>query len=475
MNPSRRGWSFRRLRVLVALGPILVVIGLLLVVLQPGDQSPPLATAAGGLAVAIGVVIWHQTIVSIIRLTDGIENLQFALRSLAAEGPGSVLDLPDLPQLAGLTETLRILAERLQSQAAAENRQRRVLETVLDAIPSAVLVIGPDRRLRLLNERARALLGPVSSDCTASLEMYLRDSRLAPGLNQALHEQKGSAFELTLEPAPTGAGVSQVRVLSAVVLPVRTDNSGNDTGAVVTLHDITNLRRLELARRELIANVSHELKTPVAIIRGFSETLQAGALHKPEAEGFLDRIVEASARIGELVERLLLLARLEEPDFRPRRRLLNLNELVAELVKSWRQVAVERGVDIALDLPETPIMIQADAELLRQAIDNLTDNALRYSPKGTVVRLAVVPDESAGQVAIRVADQGRGLAPEHRERIFERFFRPVSDRSRSDGGTGLGLAIVKHVAQAHQGTATVRSEPGRGAEFSVNLPLLPVV
>lgn len=467
MNPLE-SWPFRRVRGAAALGPVLLFLGIILWWLGPDDGGAWVA-AAGALLALAGLALWVLTIAVVYRLTGGVESLQFAVRRLRASDPAEAGSLPDLPGLSGLIQTLRFMTEMLQRHARVEAHQRQVLEAVLNSIPSAILVVGPDGRVRLMNEPARRLSAPVGSS-GAPAGAYLRDTRLLAAVDAALGDGASSVFELEMPDPHT----REPRTLAAVVRPLREeageppDAPHRGAGAVLALHDISEIRRLERARRDLIANVSHELKTPVAVIRGFAETLREGALERPEGPDFLQRIEAESDRIAAMVDRLLLLARLEQPDFEPVRRPVRLAALVGEIVEERRPLADRAGVTLTTAVDDGSLQVEADPELLRQAVGNLLDNAVRHTPAGGEVVVSVT--EAAEAVRVEVADGGPGVAPEHRRRLFERFYRADPGRSRTAGGTGLGLAIVKHVAQVHGGRVGVDDGPAGGARFWLEVP-----
>jgi two-component system phosphate regulon sensor histidine kinase PhoR len=247
--------------------------------------------------------------------------------------------------------------------------------------------------------------------------------------------------------------------------------SGSRAGVLVVLHDVTQLRRLERIRSDFVANVSHELKTPITSIKGFVETLLDGAVDQPEnAERFLRIVAAQSDRLNEIIEDLLTLSRLERDTDRAgislqRGRVRDVLESavgVCELKASQKNVSVKLTCDAGLHAEINPAMLE-------QAVVNLLSNAVKYSPEGETVLLEAAAGPT--ELVIRVRDHGCGIGPEHLPRLFERFYRVDKARSRKLGGTGLGLAIVKHIAQAHGGRATVESFPDQGSTFSLHLPL----
>jgi two-component system phosphate regulon sensor histidine kinase PhoR len=260
------------------------------------------------------------------------------------------------------------------------------------------------------------------------------------------------------------------RYLRAHAAPLR--SSGDRTiGAVVVLHDVTQLRRLETMRRDFVANVSHELKTPITSIKGFTETLMAGASEtREDRDRFISIIAKQSERLEAIIEDLLVLSRIEhdtesnDVSFAAGR----VDRLLQKAVQACLKRAAEARIKLTLDC-ENPIEVEMNAQLLEQAILNLIDNAIKYSEPDTEVVVGAECNED--EIILRVTDQGPGIAARHLPRIFERFYRVDKSRSRNLGGTGLGLAIVKRIAIAHGGRVDVRSEVGQGSVFSIHLPL----
>jgi two-component system phosphate regulon sensor histidine kinase PhoR len=231
------------------------------------------------------------------------------------------------------------------------------------------------------------------------------------------------------------------------------------------------IARLENVRRDFVANVSHELRTPITSIQGFVETLQDGAADNPvDARRFLEIIARQAARLETIIADLLLLARLENEADRSvlAREECVLSDILHAAVQSCQKAAGDRRIRITLSCPPE-LRLRASPNLLQQAVVNLVDNAVKYSPEGTGIELRGVA-AADGAASISVRDEGCGIAPEHQERIFERFYRVDKARSRESGGTGLGLAIVKHIVLAHDGRVAVTSAPGIGSTFTITLP-----
>ncbi|ASC81906.1 MULTISPECIES: sensory box histidine kinase PhoR [Bacillus] len=239
-------------------------------------------------------------------------------------------------------------------------------------------------------------------------------------------------------------------------------------GIVLVFHDMTETKKLEQMRKDFVANVSHELKTPITSIKGFTETLLDGAMEDKEAlSEFLSIILKESERLQSLVQDLLDLSKIEQQNFTLSIETFEPAKMLGEIETLLKHKADEKGISLQLNVPKDPQYVSGDPYRLKQVFLNLVNNALTYTPEGGSVAINVKPREK--DIQIEVADSGIGIQKEEIPRIFERFYRVDKDRSRNSGGTGLGLAIVKHLIEAHEGKIDVTSEPGRGTVFTVTL------
>jgi two-component system sensor histidine kinase SenX3 len=273
--------------------------------------------------------------------------------------------------------------------------------------------------------------------------------------------------DVELRPASSSASLTAPRTApSAVLAVVRAMGDGR---ILVAATDESAAQRVEAVRRDFVANVSHELKTPVAAMGLLAEAAIGAADDPDEVRRFAGKLHSEAVRLGALVNELIALSRLQGADPLPDLAVVEVDAVIEETISRVADAAESAGITITSDRP-SGLLVNGDRSLLITALTNLMDNAINYSPSGTEV--SVSRSERDDQVQIAVTDRGVGIAPEYQDRVFERFFRIDPARSRATGGTGLGLAIVKHVAANHGGTATVWSRPGTGSTFTLRLPAI---
>jgi len=363
-----------------------------------------------------------------------------AARDIAA---GRLAEFPDVrvPELAHHVDALRAMHHELERRFEDLRREREESRTLLEALSDGVLAADKRGIIIETNAAARRLLG-------------YGDTEPLPPLGELFHDR---AHRALMREVLTGAAV-EGRELAlgdrAVVFSARPLADG---GTLLVLSDVSDLRRLETIRRDFVANVSHELKTPLTAIAGYAETLAAES-RDPQATGFAQTIVENARRMQRLVDDLLDLSRIESGAWEPEPRRVEVDAAAREAWRPFADRAASRG--IGFESTTNSASINSDPEALRQIFTNLFDNALRHTPQGGKIR--VTAQRAGNRVVVRVSDTGSGIAADHLPRIFERFYRVDPGRSRQEGGTGLGLAIVKHLVEAHAGRVEAESELGRG-------------
>jgi two-component system, OmpR family, phosphate regulon sensor histidine kinase PhoR len=398
------------------------------------------------------------------RLSAPLKEMQQAAQRFAQGDLRVKVPVPASDELASLAEALNYMAAQLDQRLRTVIRQRQEQEAVLASMVEGVLAVDHQERLITLNQAGGRLLGV---DPEAVRERFLpevvRHSDLQNFVTRALASPRQVDGEVVLR----DSGRDRLLQLRGTTLR---DLQGKAFGALIVINDVTRLRRLEQARRDFAANVSHELKTPITSIKGFVETLLAGAIHEPEnARSFLQIIAKHADRLNEIIDDLLSLSRIEQDSEQGKIALATggLKEVLDNAIQVCRERAAAKDIEIDLTCPDD-LAAAINGPLLLQAVVNLIDNAVKYSPAARPVQVEASRD--TGEVVIQVRDQGPGIAPEHLPRLFERFYRVDPGRSRKVGGTGLGLAIVKHIAQAHGGYVTLESAPGKGSAFLIHLP-----
>jgi two-component system phosphate regulon sensor histidine kinase PhoR len=340
-------------------------------------------------------------------------------------------------------------------------------KTILSAMHDGLLVVDAGGRVVVANETFRKLFSLREVSGGTPLLDAVRNAELHQLIAETLRNGEPRQSELSL----TGAQKNSERWLQVSAVPMKNDKIETG-GAVVLLHDVTELKRVNEMRSDFVANVSHELRTPLSILRGYIETL----LDNPKTSAKeLARILEVmerhSKRLGLLVDDLLTLAQLESANSSLQLSEVNLSELFGRVVRDWEKKLVEKRLKVMVDLPQTVAVVRADETRLQEVLYNLLDNAVKYSHEKGEIRLHAEQGND-GEIALSVSDSGVGIGKNDLPRIFERFYR--ADKARSPEnirGTGLGLSIVKHIAQLHGGRVEAESELGQGTTVRVLLPL----
>jgi two-component system phosphate regulon sensor histidine kinase PhoR len=399
------------------------------------------------------------------RISGQMREIKAGAERLAAGDFSHKLYVPRVEEFASVAESINRMAEELDDKLRTLTHERNEREAVLTSMVEGVLAVDTDERVIAVNAAAARLLDtdPAAAE-GKTIQEVVRNPDLQHVVAQTLDGHRPVEADIVMR---VGA---EERNLQANGTLLHGDEDGDDVGAVVVLNDVTRLKRLEAVRRDFVANVSHELKTPVTSIKGFAETLEDGALDDPEAARRFVRIIAGQAdRLNSIIEDLLALSTLEQSGDSPLLQLeeADLCDVVAVALEVCGPKAEAKSIALREDCPGY-LLARVSPPLLEQAVVNLIDNATKYSAEGSTV--VVKLEMKADEVVVSVADEGQGVAREHLPRLFERFYRVDKARSRDLGGTGLGLAIVKHVAQIHGGRVSVDSVVGRGSTFRIHLP-----
>ncbi len=408
------------------------------------------------LAAAASYYVSRRIVRPIEELMSGAE--RFAAGDFARRTPTS-----DIEEVGALSETMNYMAEQLDQRIAQLTSQRNQLDSILASMTEGVIAVDAEEKVILVNAAAAGFFKILTKPEGRLFHEVVRNPGLQCFMERILAGQEAGAVDVSLFNGERAYAQARGSLLKGA--------DGKGLGAVVVFSDVTRIKRLENLRSEFVANVSHEIKTPLSAIKAAVETLLTDReIGENDRGRFLDIIARHTDRLDAMVKDILSLSVLEQPrdkvPLSPREvRPSQLLDAVMELCKAK---AEGKHVVVARRLEVDPT-IMGDVTLLEQALSNLLDNAIKYSDDGGQVEIGVTTD--GGSVRITVADHGCGISAEHLPRIFERFYRVDKARSRKLGGTGLGLAIVKHTVLAHGGEVKVESEVGKGSRFTLSLPL----
>lgn len=363
--------------------------------------------------------------------------------------------------LGNLSNRINRLARELTEFSLQEQIQSEQLSTLIDNTESGLVLLDEKGYIHLVNRKFVDYFGKSEKDYIGSIYHKVLENET---VQDAI--QKVFLYETNVKDSfkhYIGIEKFYIEISGAPIINERNMLKG----AVLVLHDITELKKLEGMRKDFVANVSHELRTPITSIKGFSETLLDGAMQDPDiSKEFLQIIYNESNRIQLLIEDLLALSKLESDNFRLVLHKINAIELVETLTPAIMYKAEEKGITFTQDIED--IDIKADKDRITQVIINLIDNALHYTPEEGTVALRVY--QAKDRIKIEVSDTGIGIPEKELPRIFERFYRIDKARTRNSGGTGLGLAIVKHIIEVHDGEILIDSEVDKGTIITVCLP-----
>ncbi|HEX4545353.1 MAG TPA: ATP-binding protein [Candidatus Acidoferrum sp.] len=374
-------------------------------------------------------------------------------RPLEADRSGDAME--------ALAVSLNEAAARMDRTIGTLTEERNLSSAILGSMVEGVAVVNGSERLVFANPGFAEILGlDVPPQSGSALVEVVRQTELIEAVRQVLDGEPRVEAEIV-------TGTLRQRFFAATVASVR---AADTSGAVLVLHDITELRRLERVRRDFVANVSHELRTPLTAVQGFAETLLAGAIDDPQNRTrFLEIILEHSRRLARLTDDLLKLSKMDADRLELEIRRLGVSQFVESCVETAQRPAAEKNLRISVNLENHLPDVAADRRRLAEILQNLLDNAIQYTPPGGQIMVSASAD--GGEVEFTVSDTGIGIPQADQPRIFERFYRVDVARSREVGGTGLGLAIAKHLVETHGGRIWVESEVGQGSQFHFTVPI----
>jgi two-component system phosphate regulon sensor histidine kinase PhoR len=433
----------------------------------PDNAKPAVIPTMGSLAIAEGLAIAIlSAIVSLYvsrRIAKPILELRRGVARFADGDLRHRMDVDEWNEFGVLADATYSMAANLQDRLKNVIEQRNELEAVLSGMVEAVLVIDTNERIIRINRAAEKLFQISESKVKEkSVQETIRNTELHRFVADTLFKENPGEREIVILGEPD----IFLQAHGAKLLNAR----NQQIGGLVVLNDVTRLKALENIRRDFVANVSHELKTPITSIKGFLETLKEGAIKDPDnADRFLDIIIKHTERLDTIIEDLLSLSRIERESERGEIQLEKgqLKDVIETVGRTCLSAARKKNIHLECNVADD-LSTRFNGNMLEQALVNLVDNAIKYSEPDNKVWLEA--KQIGKEIVITVRDQGCGIPKEHLSRIFERFYRVDKGRSRKEGGTGLGLSIVKHIVNSHRGRINVESSPGRGSAFSIYLP-----
>ena len=409
-------------------------------------------------AVAIaGWLLWRAWVRPLLDLRD-------LIRAIANGEASQPIVRSSLRPFTQISADLRRVADRLRRQRQRLADEGFSLRAILGSMVEGVIIVDPAQRIRLANDAVQTMFEFTQPPINRSVLEVFRHPELVAAIDRSFREVRTVILEIHEE---SRVGDSRPdRYFRIHLTPLMPTGGSSPEGVLAVFDDVTDVRSLEAVRREFVANVSHEFRTPLAIISGYVETLLDGALDdRPMAERSLQIIQKHGKRLNLLIDDLLAIAELEQGRPALKTEVADLGELIGRVVEQLDAQIREREAGIQLDLAERNI--EVDAHQMEQVFFNLIGNALQHG--GNEIR--VTARRRNEEVEISIVDNGPGIPYRDQPHIFERFYRVHKDRSREAGGTGLGLSIVKHIVMAHGGHVSVRSTPGMGCVFKISLPV----
>ncbi len=361
-----------------------------------------------------------------------------------------------------LSASINILARNLQEMVKSQEMHQDRLGVLIENMGSGILLIDSRGYISLVNRTYKEVFHVKAEDYIEQIYYDVIDHHEVTDLIEEIFMTEKKLRKHML----LSLGIER-RHFEVYGVPIIGSNAVWK-GILLVFHDITDLKKLEQMRKDFVANVSHELKTPVTSIKGFSETLLDGAMEDKKAlEAFLKIILQESDRLQSLIQDLLDLSKIEQQGFNLSIQYFDLTAILEEVLAIVQKKAMEKEIELVYIKTYEPVMIEADADRLKQVFLNLVTNAIAYTPKGGTIFLNL--EELQSKIVVKIKDTGIGIEKMEIPRIFERFYRVDKARSRNSGGTGLGLAIVKHLVEAHKGNIIVESEVGKGTTFNIEL------
>jgi two-component system phosphate regulon sensor histidine kinase PhoR len=423
------------------------------------------------LALLFGASVWLLPVALVISLffawrrNAAFEHLTLVAEALAqGDYEKRVAEQNTPPSVKRLADAINQMARTSAKRVSTLTADRNRLATIFTGMVEGVIDVDQKQNIIHINEAAAQLLGITSSNSIGKpVWQEIREQKITQAIDDAIRNRT------VLKARVDYLRQSEQLVIDTYVASL-SDDQGDPIGAVLVLHDVTELKHLERIRTDFVANASHELKTPITAIRGLSETV----VDDPEVDRttlvqYMQRIHLQSLRLSHLITDLMTISRLEADQGKADFTRININDLARRAVAAASPALEAKHHRIETQLPEEKLEVYGDRQNLSQLVDNLVDNAIKYTPEGGQIKVRLRRDEA--EMVLEVEDSGIGISPQYQERVFERFYRVDKARSQSLGGTGLGLSIVRNIAEKHEGQVGVISQVGRGSTFTFRMPL----
>jgi two-component system, OmpR family, phosphate regulon sensor histidine kinase PhoR len=398
-------------------------------------------------------------------LLNPIDELILVSGEIAKGNYSKRVNIKSKDELGQLADTFNRMTAKLEETLSEMMDKNVKVDSIINSMISGIVAVDTKYRIILINSVACEIFGIKYGPGVIGINMLdlIRNNHLNSFLNETIENNIELVNEVVI-------GSPQEKVLRIYTNPIKSKDTFNvNSGGIASIHDITNIKKLEQIRTEFVSNVTHELKTPLTSIRGFIETLRGGAINNREvAEKFLEIIDIEAERLYMLINDILQLSEIETTQKDSNLGSHNLKSIVSEIYSILQGSATRKDIKLINEADEN-LMILANRDRIKQMLINLVDNSIKYSPDGCMVTISAYKSE--GKIIIIVTDTGIGIAEVHLTRIFERFYRVDKGRSRNMGGTGLGLSIVKHIVNLYSGDIKVNSELGKGTEFIIQLPM----
>jgi len=420
----------------------------------------------GVIVILVGILLIAITAFFQVRSVD---KLAFIASDIVAGNYRRRLPEKNVLGLKKIAETINQLARKSAENISDITTDRNRLAAIFAGMVEGVIDVDENQKILHINDAAAKLLGINILESTGkAIWQEVRNNEITDALDEAIKTQAVVKTQIGLSVPKSTNSIKSIVDIYAVSLR---DDLGKAIGAVIVLHDISELKSLERIRSDFVANASHELKTPITAIRGLSESvIDDKDIERETILQFMGRINSQSIRLSQLVGDLMTLSRLEDNYENENFSVINMNELVRGSIKSAEIAIEEKQQKLNVEISEDSIQAYGDPQNLSQLLDNLIDNAIKYTPENGEVTVKLSIDN--GDILLQVSDTGIGISAQFQQRIFERFYRIDKARSKSLGGTGLGLSIVKNIAEKHGGKVDIKSLSGRGSTFSYRMPMI---